>query len=1827
METSDTEFNFIEQLQCLQELIYVTADYAAAIQQTSTIAQLIAKRFYDLRDQELHRNVTDATYIVNDTNNRLNLPLREESSIPFFDVNEVSLWRLQVTTIRTIAINAFESETSLSLVELQTQLRDGWQALFQKICQACETFLGPAPCLFAWVDAELFSLGFVGLYPALSPKILVQNKDPMIEIYFEHYAYLLHLFFVSLRESDYAIKIKTIDLLSSKPIISGVRLDWPLSIEDWFTHYTMTIDDFSYYEHLIWLHSNDPQAFMQNAYREKYSTQSDIERRRGLISRLSKTINDYQENMPTSYSINLAQDGIALEERYINTLAWITHLLSQLLGMPVSHPLSILETLKSHSETFFTLEEITHLYDSLSTWLTQWLRLSHQQGGGKRVRLSDPDRFFYDVRETLHWLISFVVTLTDDLRVHDGFHQSYSLQQKLHVLLYEGKLQPYPKNIVSPSLYWVELDDRGERQLCGGPLHPLVASQLITLDKGLNTKKTFSSANHPVHHLTLGEIDLYAKLYPELPGMELAASVLGDLICGEVAPAVMLTKLSWRNQQGEIQHEPLLFSIRQHGVLGTEVCEKNSKQLKELDPYWFTLHFLLTLLIQPEDAKPENLILQPFLTKNLERRYRWWMIDNDHAFQEPIVKNGQQTLLQMKSFLLCLRQMKSYLDTEAVLRFLSLNPFQLLQAWLLNLEEQDLSWQLILFDRLDIQRYLTRSQTQQRAEMTTIPIKLERMQVQELYVTFCRIQKHLHIHRDDSLTAIALLSFVHPQVALLYESMLNQSLPPMDRFNCLTTHAYFEIGKGQHRTLIGNPQVRQSGLRRMVNKEDILNREKFTPGKCLQFFNEELQQEQAMLAVCRAQLLRQNPSMFSELIPYHQELVINDMAFQANTSQELQIFLINLLIQNKQRYYQLRFRGWQAIAGTQILLLLQQSPQLKELDISECNLGDGFIDQLTQLPNLALTTLVVQRNVMTSFKLETQGIWKKYHPLEKLTILNLDECQQLRTISITSHNQLQTLSLQGIENISAIKIQITGMHKKVDLRKIKQESLMRLLPCLANWQGIESVRSDYFERTINLLLSVHGGRLETFFDLPIQEVKDLLPYVKTWESMRYMQLSFVLALGNQPQDETPANLLLTQSVNNLNEKGLIWLESNHKKLQQLSIRGNTRLVEFCHTSESMINFLDLPSYVTFASLTKLELDGCIKLMFIQLYAPMLVTMSVKDSPKLTDIILTNISLINSALENNALKELVFFKLPKLEALAWLHSKRHLTRLTLNGLSELKIEVLNIDNFTSLQSLTLIGCNKIASVTNKAVICAHYHITDADTLDLSVWHLSTSTLSALVKSHKNINHLKIGSNGFKLINLLSLDCSINLTTITADMCCVDTRRYIDNPVVNPVVALTSTADCFATFDPDNSELILWNLKTGQSKNIKLTLKSKPWAIAFTHDDQHIMIDCKDGSLYVYDLIHTELVLIKKGSILPSGFFYDNYSASSMMHVEPHILVRVPNQLQLLDLKTGALIRSFGSFLSSLNKPIGEVTAIAVPQHDRYFVAGSTVSIKSTRYELSAWSMTSGCRTAQVTLPNPTTKIAITRKGEIIVVGTKNGDLYIYRYNHSGKMLEQLVHHNLSNEITHICISHNEQYFIAATKDNYFHLLEMEQGKILYFARGSGSPIASIATTPDDEFIFTVDTDNAVKVWLRKAFIDLTHLNMLSSKMMLDKREQRQITLSWPIDSNALTPISIFTDWLKLFSLEYVSDVSQSGKWILTTKDKHDFELVYAVFAAFIRLIRKYHAKQSQAQLTITHGVFPTDDGKPSTTNVMQMMLASSTEDPSENELNKTNNLMS
>ena len=362
-------------------------------------------------------------------------------------------------------------------------------------------------------------------------------------------------------------------------------------------------------------------------------------------------------------------------------------------------------------------------------------------------------------------------------------------------------------------------------------LKPELAQQLI--DKhGHLLKKPLAAGQRLTYPLTLeGDTtpSFYAKVYPEFPGMQIVVDTLCALLSGASGNAI-LAHLYLPQKKGPLKKSrhfkpyPLLLSKSLGDTLQKSFA--SNTDLHSLDTYSFTWKLIETLLIHPEDDKPDNIALQSFTTPLGEPAYRLVSFDADHAFTEAVLekkhpmRRSQELLVQLKSIVLCLNTMNHPLNPDAIAEFLSLDAASVLEQWLNHCHQ--FNHQLFKPEGL-FSPDIMKTFYEHTSSPAFLPIAFVEGMIADLYQRWHRLRLALASQRFDS--HHDLLAFVNPYLARFYHDAFTQHDTPDKRFHALPTD-YKTIRDKTHDTLlyVTDTGVHQGTLRSLTvahQKKDI----------------------------------------------------------------------------------------------------------------------------------------------------------------------------------------------------------------------------------------------------------------------------------------------------------------------------------------------------------------------------------------------------------------------------------------------------------------------------------------------------------------------------------------------------------------------------------------------------------------------------------------------------------------------------------------------------------------------------------------------------------------------------------------------------------------------------------------------------------------------------------------------------------------------------------------------------------------------------------------------------------------------------------------------
>ncbi|MBW8308661.1 MAG: hypothetical protein K0M45_03310, partial [Candidatus Paracaedibacteraceae bacterium] len=529
-------------------------------------------------------------------------------------------------------------------------------------------------------------------------------------------------------------------------------------------------------------------------------------------------------------------------------------------------------------------------------------------------------------------------------------------------------------------------------------------------ERRLLTKDVFRQLSDPRHQVTKEPREVwfvqdqahkvFIKFYPALVGLEESIGELTRNTIGFGAPHGEL----FRFPDGR----PAWVSQEIPGQTLSWVLSNNPKQLDQLDPVSVTKMILMAMLVNPEDGKPENYIMEPLPESGL---YRLTSPDNDQALVPAFVKSkpqaaslfrNQEIVVQVKTILYCLDMMNQPIPEETRQAFLKIDSLDIMRGWLERVQKHSKRYEALYSDTQEKWNIFNQKEC-------FLGVAFQKGTVSHLYSKWERLQDYL-AQNNIKLTPLELLSKLEPRLANRYREAFYQKSTVWDRFVWVDGPFYQKKGNSWSTlTPSGSILASQNIALQESIMESILKGKNLGPIQALR----ELQ-------ILIEQKGKSSLSLAHLASNYAREQFLKDFDFQNLLLSEQRQLLIQL-----QPYgnglQQLSLKNCQALTNS----ILQKSfihGQLVYLDLRGCpNITQEFLPQLAQTnPGLEELNL----SGMTQLQWISEVGFLNYSPIlfNQLTYLNLNNCSILKAINIKAPH-LKYLWADNATQLSIMKIQ------------------------------------------------------------------------------------------------------------------------------------------------------------------------------------------------------------------------------------------------------------------------------------------------------------------------------------------------------------------------------------------------------------------------------------------------------------------------------------------------------------------------------------------------------------------------------------------------------------------------------------------------------------------------------------------------------------------------------------------------------------------------------------------------------------------------------------
>ncbi|MBW8308180.1 MAG: hypothetical protein K0M45_00815 [Candidatus Paracaedibacteraceae bacterium] len=553
-------------------------------------------------------------------------------------------------------------------------------------------------------------------------------------------------------------------------------------------------------------------------------------------------------------------------------------------------------------------------------------------------------------------------------------------------------------------------------------------------ERRLLTQDIFRQMSDPTHQVTQEPREVYwvesqghkafIKFYPALVGLEHSIGELTRQVIGFGAPHGELFRLP--------DGRPVWICQAIHGQTLQEALTNNSQQLNHLDPISTTKLILMAMLINPEDGKPANYIMEP-LPDN-PTLYRLASPDNDQGLVPAFVKTkpraasllrSQEVVVQVKTVLYCLDLMNQPIPQETRQTFLKQDPLTLMKEWMGSMQEQMKGYGSLYPNSQEMWKLF-----QEKECFLGLPF--QKGMISHLYSKWSRLQDYL-AQDNLKLTPLELLSKLEPRLANRYREAFQQKDTTWDRFVWVDGPFYQQKGNSWS-TLTPSGSI--LGSQNIPLQETILESihqgKSLGPIQALQELNTLIEQKgQSGLSLDRLES------------DYAREQFLKDFDF-ASHPLSTQRQLLNQLIPHAAGLNHISLKNCIALTDS----ILQKSflhGQIVHLDLRGCPITHEFLPLLANTnPGLEELNL----SGATGLRWVAEAGYMNYYPIvfNQLTYLNLNDCSALEAIDMEAP-KLKQLWANWTTKLSHLKIQGPALQSlSCQTAVISDQVLYQLLP-------------------------------------------------------------------------------------------------------------------------------------------------------------------------------------------------------------------------------------------------------------------------------------------------------------------------------------------------------------------------------------------------------------------------------------------------------------------------------------------------------------------------------------------------------------------------------------------------------------------------------------------------------------------------------------------------------------------------------------------------------------------------------------------------------------
>lgn len=533
----------------------------------------------------------------------------------------------------------------------------------------------------------------------------------------------------------------------------------------------------------------------------------------------------------------------------------------------------------------------------------------------------------------------------------------------------------------------------------------------------------------------------YAKVYPEMPGVQISVSHLVKRLSGNYLPQLLCHFIPLNNPENSY---PVLFSKAAVGDTLQEILrvQRNLSAIENnLDTYYYTWYVIESLLIHPEDDKFDNIVAQSFINIENQECYRLINIDGDHAYVDPLIQRGiisKEIKVQLKSAAFCFKQLIEPLNNRAINEFVQLDWYKLLKAWLeelesinLTLTEDKITKEPGLFTSQQIKQFLAKC-----PDSSLLPVIFEAGTISDLCQRFWRLQAILksEVIPDNHLMLMKLL---HPRLASFYSDAFNKANNPQTRFAVLPTdyivikdntnvveyRSNFQIRERFEKSITLVDERKKKDLRSAIERDAVLTPKNIRLTELEGMYYQYCNIEKLVVQLNNKENTTENSTntiingVINEFLsssPFVKEEVLKRMNFK-NLSVDRQNLILNGLENISLR--ELHLRNCTSLTNNLLKQLLKAMPDLISLNLEGCNsISDSFFSNIF---SYIIQSCYNLRKIDLS---HTSISIIQYNECINIQQLNVNNCSELTVIDLPFADSLQSISVKASAKLEKITI-------------------------------------------------------------------------------------------------------------------------------------------------------------------------------------------------------------------------------------------------------------------------------------------------------------------------------------------------------------------------------------------------------------------------------------------------------------------------------------------------------------------------------------------------------------------------------------------------------------------------------------------------------------------------------------------------------------------------------------------------------------------------------------------------------------------------------------